>query len=621
MDASVTRFHACERFHRCEDVAVANDPESSDTNVTSRTGKRVVYINPVTMGAESWELYLTDTKQCLRTGEPVNTLLVPLSRHSTLPELQAFVRLFKPHRVIPNTLDPRLRGFDWMCIDRMFEVCLTPLAGAAASAIPPTPIDGGDLDLLQVQVDEEGDAAVKNIVGSLELALSWADKGKLRRKLEIMVGYLDPERKSFLDKLLRCRPDSPLPVLSTSKVQISLIEENNHGEFDRDSEDESDGGGAEENHWRTAHVLFGSPTSTEGEQLKWAFLSPKSQNDHDATDEHPIASQNPAVEQPTPVYGDSLIRLTPSSPVRQTANSHLMQGRMLHASSKHARDVKDQPSTPRFRKRSTPEGHVLVSSIHLPTNSSRSANRVTSKRLVLGQHEKTTSLSKYKTPDGPLSKSTEHQLMTANIHHSITLKRRPDIIEPCTTHDENVFVSEPSDRPYPGHYASLDRYRPGRLSQRSSPNRVMASPASPDKHTRVDLGVVGVQTKQPSAAILRQKQKIERTIRSLELAERLAQANPARVVSTYHEKRARLLKQCARNEIKTQYLEALERAKVRNVIPDPHFDRSTFRIVESSQIGVNWDRSRALEEQVRADLARGQWPVFPSLACTDSQPG
>ena len=75
MDASATRFHACERFHRCEDVAVANDPKSSNTTAISRTGKRVVYINPVNMGVESWELYLNDTKQYLRTGEPVNTLV------------------------------------------------------------------------------------------------------------------------------------------------------------------------------------------------------------------------------------------------------------------------------------------------------------------------------------------------------------------------------------------------------------------------------------------------------------------------------------------------------------------------------------------------------------------
>ncbi|KAF8693028.1 hypothetical protein AX14_002352 [Amanita brunnescens Koide BX004] len=49
---------------------------------------------------------LTDTnilKERLRT---VNTLLMPLSRHSTLLELWSFVNLFKPRRVIPNTLDP-----------------------------------------------------------------------------------------------------------------------------------------------------------------------------------------------------------------------------------------------------------------------------------------------------------------------------------------------------------------------------------------------------------------------------------------------------------------------------------------------------------------------------------
>src|SRR6266576_2758509 len=177
--------------------------------------------------------------------------LVPLSRHSTLPELRSFVNLFKARRVIPNTLDPRLRGLDWICLDRMFEEVLSPLGGTNTNSIPPTPMDGGDLDLLLVQVDEEGDAAVKNVVGSSDLAQKWAERAKLRNKLQIMVGYLDPGRKSFLDKLLRLRPDSPLPELHTSKVQASSPPRGGQRDFDRDSEDGSDDAAAEDDHWRT----------------------------------------------------------------------------------------------------------------------------------------------------------------------------------------------------------------------------------------------------------------------------------------------------------------------------------------------------------------------------------
>ena len=81
MDAASTRFHACERFRRCDYVAVDDEPADSDIPVRSRAGKRVVYINPVTMAAEGWKFYQEDTRQCLRTGEGINSLVI--SAHLT----------------------------------------------------------------------------------------------------------------------------------------------------------------------------------------------------------------------------------------------------------------------------------------------------------------------------------------------------------------------------------------------------------------------------------------------------------------------------------------------------------------------------------------------------------
>jgi hypothetical protein len=52
--------------------------------------------------------------------------IVPLARHSTLPELQRFVSLFKPKRVVPNTVSPRLGGADWACIPIAFGPCMAP---------------------------------------------------------------------------------------------------------------------------------------------------------------------------------------------------------------------------------------------------------------------------------------------------------------------------------------------------------------------------------------------------------------------------------------------------------------------------------------------------------------
>ncbi|THV06456.1 hypothetical protein K435DRAFT_743497 [Dendrothele bispora CBS 962.96] len=125
-DETESRFHSCERFERCSRVAV-DDLE-------------VVYINPVSsMTPQGWEAYLEATEKRIRDDpKRVTSLLVPLSRHSPLPELQAFVSLFRPKRVIPNTLEPALKNIDWAAYDCVFEGCLR-FPRSNKSKIPPTP--------------------------------------------------------------------------------------------------------------------------------------------------------------------------------------------------------------------------------------------------------------------------------------------------------------------------------------------------------------------------------------------------------------------------------------------------------------------------------------------------
>ena len=77
-DMTSTRFHACERFDRCEEL--------------ERLGKSVVYVNPVSMGSEDWSQYLDTTREKLKHGEKVTSLVrcsVPFmtlvfSHHSSL---------------------------------------------------------------------------------------------------------------------------------------------------------------------------------------------------------------------------------------------------------------------------------------------------------------------------------------------------------------------------------------------------------------------------------------------------------------------------------------------------------------------------------------------------------
>ncbi|KAH7101295.1 hypothetical protein BKA62DRAFT_192624 [Auriculariales sp. MPI-PUGE-AT-0066] len=114
LQPDVSRFHACERHDRCSSI---NFPPKTES---------VVYVNPVDMTVERWETYQMDVQRRLKGGEALTNLVIPLIRHSPLPELQDFVRMFRPKRIIPNTLDPALNGIDYSALPSMFSDCLGP---------------------------------------------------------------------------------------------------------------------------------------------------------------------------------------------------------------------------------------------------------------------------------------------------------------------------------------------------------------------------------------------------------------------------------------------------------------------------------------------------------------
>ncbi|KAH9891831.1 hypothetical protein C8Q73DRAFT_763234 [Cubamyces lactineus] len=211
-DSASTRFHACERFNRCEHVRVnGREPRTP-------AGHHVVYVNPVNMGTMAWVQYLKQTKEQLLRGEQVNVLLVPLARHSPLPELRAFVSLFKPRRVEPNTLDPNLKGLDAACLKAMFAGCLAEdddpfiaqdsiTSFCTINALSPPAVALGDLDpnlLDGTGVDEDEDVAFKNLEGegAREIAEKWADSGRMRRKLLAMRDFLPSHYRAIVEQIL-----------------------------------------------------------------------------------------------------------------------------------------------------------------------------------------------------------------------------------------------------------------------------------------------------------------------------------------------------------------------------------------------------------------------------------
>ena len=129
---------------------------------------------------------------------------MPLARHSTLPELRRFVSLFKPRRVVPNTLDPALKGLDEACIDRMFAGCLADTSSSNCLSEAAPSEDLRDLDAAVRAGTEGEDVAFKNLEGegARDVAEKWADSGRMRRKLAAMKRYLPTSLRRIVEQIL-----------------------------------------------------------------------------------------------------------------------------------------------------------------------------------------------------------------------------------------------------------------------------------------------------------------------------------------------------------------------------------------------------------------------------------
>ncbi|KAI6114081.1 beta-lactamase-like protein [Pisolithus sp. B1] len=282
-DPSSTRFHACERFDRCPFVDVPQHECSVEGTIgpLSMEGKKVVYVNPVTMGSAQWDNYKTEIKQHLLRGKSVDSLLVPLSRHSPLPELMNFVSLFRPHRVIPNTLHSSLDGLDWGVMSTMFESCVSPLPTPQVHSPFSSPAVFSSTSDPKISVinsalkNEEIDVAIQNLIGPSSAAEKWADMGGERSKLEVINMWLSKGGKSkaqrihglqwnMLDRPIGTSVAGPSrPTGSGASNQLSAfssrigVPKDIKSRYVVDSDDSSAEDGSND-HAHTAWILFGS---------------------------------------------------------------------------------------------------------------------------------------------------------------------------------------------------------------------------------------------------------------------------------------------------------------------------------------------------------------------------
>jgi hypothetical protein len=182
-------------------------------------------------------------------------------RHSPLQELRAFVSLFRPLRVVPNSLDPSLRGFDALCIPNIFADCLSTPSSLVSSSFDEALVEG-DIEMN----DDHCDSALQNLVGdgADRIAHAWAVSGRNLDKLTVMEPHL---RGKARDATRRALGIPPLPNGNNDKIKgaISILERMRdwqrinacrgivaEHEYERETESED-----EDTHARTAKLLFG----------------------------------------------------------------------------------------------------------------------------------------------------------------------------------------------------------------------------------------------------------------------------------------------------------------------------------------------------------------------------
>lgn len=181
-----------------------------------------------------------------------------LHRHSSLPELQNFVALFRPKRIIPNFLQPTLHGIDWACMLYMFGDHMAP--GGVERLREELRLAGAVNHLSQLnENDLIEDLEFSNMEGGCgsealdALVAKWAvgidtENGQTKTGLLIRIAqaYLPKGVCFLIDRALRT---------ARQKKPVQSFE-------DEDSDDSS----SKESHGRTAEIIFGIQRSTPDDE-------------------------------------------------------------------------------------------------------------------------------------------------------------------------------------------------------------------------------------------------------------------------------------------------------------------------------------------------------------------
>jgi DNA cross-link repair 1C protein len=600
-------------------------------------GKNVVYINPVTMGSVVWDMYTQSVKERLSGGDVVTSLvsisfflfpqntvykpltrttsllfifqLVPLARHSHLPELQSFVSLFRPHRVVPNTLIPHLYGLDWAGMDRMFEHCLSP---SRSHRLNTALIDTRSLgnDTTDILHEDEGDTALLNLVGDCATAAAerWAHDGRLRKKLDFLRGYLRGEDRALVDLIL----ERGGARTNRKEGAVNPLDRDRKNPRHSPSDEDTDVGSNEDDErGRTAHFLFAGGGGDEKATADGSSLPVSHQADSPALQErteHPPGTPVETIGSgsgramgfltPPPCVPTKAL-LTPVSSIAPKAGKH--QKRRLESVSPLGRRCDNALATPL--------------GLHSPFPSSTQTDFTVSNRRNGHQHgmplidvnnylECRLSTSPQGSPAVMTRKDSPQHVNQLSIHK----RRVPD--SKCI--GNSVLSADRHEVPIPPH--RLKRRKPmpqdGAVNT-TAESEISHSPESRSAHRRS-----------------KQAERHAHQLECLRIGEQLSRARPDLVAPTYAARRARLLASSMRYLTREQYSVGMR--FVRHSYRGANGEKTTssgsptrhramsFESVQDDNT-PDWDRSLRLAEGVRADVERGRKVVLPRLICVENK--
>jgi DNA cross-link repair 1C protein len=557
--------------------------------------------------------------------------LVPLSRHSALPELQAFVKLFLPNRVVPNTLDPRLLGVDWTYIDRVFASCLHPSARISQTRYGELCSRTMNQGVLGAVALNDCDVALKNLVGNgaSDLADKWADDGKLLKKLSFIKSHLGDEEKQLIDKLLgnECLAEQTLcPVRTEDKPEVlnvrKALARDRSNNFARDSEDDTDGD-SEDERGRTAHVLFAGLAGIDPEDKEntWSFTSPPSSAERNRTLESMSRFSEKGGRELVHDGAWRLNRLTPiSSPIRPPP---VISRKVV-------------PSTPKRLPKATQGQWLKTSQLCTQVNQFSLVNDSPPAKCSL----KSPIFLMGSSPQGNISKTPTSHL---NLHTSV--QTPVDSSAPATSHQGEPqweSVKELRKDMTKSNCTSMiiprkrlqesvdDSYKPkkpclGNDAQNDS--RLAIPSASPSDHTIPQVANQETPKSLLSVPWVRTEREHWHDKR-MAMSCKVAEALPHMVAPSYQKKRVRQLAQLERklkrglqSFVPMDHLinsDTTPGSQNRKLVPEPTIP-SFESTSDDTEEKLDWNRSRMLAEAIREEVAQGRKPTIPLLQCIQSQ--